>query len=113
MPANVSLSQTPRLRSSDYISLVSETFPSLTSSSTTLEVPEMPSLKDIIICDLESPSTANPSLTVSKALEDYKAIRDYRSLVNVAKQDPGIHEIIQNEADTQNNNDVVNLQFTR
>lgn len=96
----------PRLRSSDYISLLREAIPSVTTSK--LSDPSALSLRSIVLVDNLSHTGGDFASAKSKL----PVALDYRDLF-IWREDDSSKATVDDLASSLHNDDVVNLQFTR
>lgn len=97
---------TPRLRSSDYISLLRDAMPSVTGSK--LADPAAPSLRSIVLVD----NLSHTGGDFASAKDKLPVALDYRELF-VWRDDDRTKSVVDALAHSLHNEDVVNLQFTR
>lgn len=101
----------PSLRSSDYITLLRQALPSLSSPSLTICDPALPSLRHLILVD----NITHGSSTTQRYLDAKAAIPaaiDFREVL-VWREDGSLKVGVERISKSLSNSDVVNLQFTR
>lgn len=102
----------PRLRSSDYISLLQEHLPTFSSSHETVD-PSLPSLKSIVLVDNISHSPLHSSTSsFHPEKEKIRGAIDYRDLL-VWREDGPLKGQVDGISASLDADEVVNLQFTR
>lgn len=99
---------TPRLRSSNYVSLLNEAIPSLKTNGAIISDPALPSLRRVILVDNISHSGGD--FSSEKSL--LPSAIDFREIL-VWREDDQIKREVDRIADGLTNEEVINLQFTR
>lgn len=99
---------TPRLRSSDYISLLSSNIPNVTTNRGPLQDSAVPSLRTIVLVD----NLSHNDVDFASEKAKIPAAIDFREVLVWREDDPLKTEVDQ-LASSLNSDDVVNLQFTR
>jgi hypothetical protein len=99
---------TPRLRSSNYISLLNEAIPSLKTNTTTISDSALPSLRHVILVD----NVSHTGGDFSREKSSLPSAIDCREVL-VWREDDPIKQEVDQIANSLTNEDVINLQFTR
>lgn len=98
----------PRIRSSAYVSMLSEAFPALSNSSAgDIQEPSLPDLRHLIVVD-----NTGDLKTFQAETGDVKCAIDFREVL-VWREDNPAKTRVEEIAASLNHDDVINLQFTR
>lgn len=99
---------TPRLRSSDYVSLLGAAIPSITANRTIISDAAAPSLRNLVLVD----NLSHNGIDFANEKTKLPVAIDYRELL-VWREDDSSKAEVNRLANSLDNNDVINLQFTR
>ena len=98
----------PRLRTSRYIRMLSDAFPELrTSSPGNIQVPALPSLRNLVVVD-----NIYDAVELQEETRDVKSIIDWKEIL-IWREDALEQRHVDALTRSQRSDDVINLQFTR
>lgn len=103
---------TPRLRSSNYVSLLSEALPALTQSNSTVSDPALPALRSVVLMDNLTHGRHGDLVSFDDEKAKLPASLDYREVL-VWREDDNTKMEVDQISRSLDNNEVINLQFTR
>ncbi|KAH7926256.1 acetyl-CoA synthetase-like protein [Leucogyrophana mollusca] len=97
----------PRIRTSHYVRMLTNAFPDLRNSRPgDIQEAALPTLKSLVVVD----NTSGP-VELDKELYGVKSAIDWREIM-VWRQDGQEQRAVQNLSESQQNDDIINLQFT-
>ena len=98
----------PRIRSSAYLQILSSALPSLSSSSAgTINVSELPDLRNVVVVD-----DVGGGAAWEKELGLVKSAVDFREIL-VWREDGTEHQEVKRLEESLSEHEIINLQFTR
>jgi hypothetical protein len=98
----------PRIRTSNYIRMLSDAFPELCNSSPgNIQEPTLPLLRNLVVV-----SDINDTAEWHQEMCDVKSITDWREVL-IWREDTWEQRRIEELVQSQRSDEVINLQFTR
>jgi hypothetical protein len=98
----------PRIRTSNYIRMLSDAFPGLRNSSPgNIQEPALPSLRNLVVV-----SNIHDTTEWHRETCDVKSITDWREIL-IWREDTWEQRQVEELVQSQRSDEVINLQFTR